>query len=271
MTSHAINAPLDKENTISAWVWYNEATALKEGQAVCYNWNYGTATTKEPRRGNEVENPTTLNAQYFAGVASKAYTASTGGQFIEIHLPGSICNILVSASTVIGVGLLTFGVATAGLGQFKYAGLAGEGSAIPMQTTTYVATAQLCLARLQVGSPSGGVELVTAVDNAAIGTLMIGGTTLITGAALTNGDGTYTLADATTTGLRKKFGVITTEITTNDLVITVTTGRVDSLADADLATVTFAGASTTVGTMIELEWGGAWSAKSFTKTMPALA
>lgn len=264
------NAYIDKGRQVSEWVWYGGTGALAEGAAVCYNYDYGTSTTREPSRFNRVANPSTTNAQYFAGVAGRAYTAVSTGQLIEIYRPGSVCNILVAVSTVIGTGLLTFDVTTAAVGQFRYAGLPGAGSAIPLQTTTYVATAQLCLALLQEGPPSGGVEVVALVDNDAIGTLMIGGTTLITGSTIGTGNCTYTLANGTQQGLRKKFGVITADITTSDFVITVTAGRTPALADSALATITFTNAAS-INTQCTLEWTGAWFLQGCTITQPVLA
>jgi len=267
----AINAPLAKAPAFKATVWYSSTTVLKEGQAVCYNFDYGTAADYNGRRFNEVENPTTLNAQHFAGVAACDYTAAAGGQLIDIYLPGSVCNIYVAVSTVLNTGLLTFSVTAATIGQFLETGLPGEGSAVPQQTTTYVATAQKCMAKLQVGAASGGVEVVDIVDNDAIGTLMIGGTTLVTGATIGAGNCTYTLADGAAPGIRKKFGVITAEIATNDLVVTVSNGATDDIDDVVLATVTWAGAGTTIGQQITLEWDGAWLIKGRTKTTPAAA
>jgi hypothetical protein len=256
-------------------VWYSSTTAIKEGAAVCFNFDYATTalpvTSFSGRRFNEVENPTTLNAQHFAGVAACDYSAASTGQLIEIYTPGSVCNIRVAVSTVINTGILTFSVTAATIGQFIQAGLPGEGSAIPMQTTTYVATAQNCMAKLQVGAPSGGVEVVPIVDNGAIGTLMIGGTTLVTGATIGAGDCTYTLADGTAPGIRKLFRVITTEIATNDLVVTVTNGATDDIDDVSLDTVTWAGAGTTIAQEVTLEWAGAWILTGRTKDTPALA
>jgi hypothetical protein len=275
MRSGAINAPLAVANGRKATVWYSSTTVLKEGQAVCYNWDYATtavpATLYDGSRLNRVENPTSLNAQFYAGVAACDYPAESGGQMIDIYLPGSLCNIYVAASTVIGVGMLTFSVDAATVGQWISAGLPGEGSAIPMQTTTYVATAQKCMALTMTGQPSGGVEVVPIVDNGAIGTLMIGGTTLVTGATIGAGDCTYTLADGTVPGIRKLFRVITAEIATNDLVVTVTNGATDDIDDTVLATVTWAGAGTTIAQEVTLEWAGAWLVKGRTKTTPALA
>lgn len=271
----SINSPIDKAAEISKWVWYSSNAALEEGEAVCYNWDYtgDGATYREPRRYNEVETPTTLNAQHFAGVSAAAYAAKSGGQLIQIFVPGSICNIRLGkdASTVIGVGILTFDVTASFKGQFRYSGLDGEGSAQPLQTVTADATnTAMCLAKLQTGLPSGGVEVVPIVDNDVIGTLMLAGTTLVTGGALAGGNCTYTLADGTFTGQRKKFKVITTEITTSDLVVTVTTGT-ESWGSGDLDTLTWAGAQTTLNKSCTLVWDGAWVATRMTKTEPTPA
>lgn len=263
----SINSHVDSCKTITAMVWFSSAVALKEGAAVCYNWDYGTATNVEGKRFNTVETPTTSNAQYFAGVAAAAYIAKSGGQFIEIHKPGSLCKILVGEDTVIGVDILTFDVTAAKVGQFIYAGLPGEGSAVPMQTTTFDTTAHLCLAKLQVGAPSGGVELITAVNGAIVA--MVGGTTLILGASI-GGNCIETLDDGTVPGLRKKFNVVTTEITTNDFVLTITNGVTDDIDDVALASVTWAGAGNTVGKEVTLEWNGGWMLTGRSKTLPVV-
>ena len=269
----SINSPIDKAASISKWVWYSSNAALSEGEAVCYNWDYGTAATREPRRYNEVETPTTLNAQHFAGVASRAYSAKSGGQFIEIYVPGSVCNILCGkdTDTVVGVGILTFDVTAGFKGEFRYAGLDGEGSAQPLQDTTGDASDPgLCLAKLQTGLPSGGVEVVPLVKNDAIGVLMFSGTTLITGSVLDTGNCTYILADGTFTGQRKKFKVITAEITTGSFVITVTTG-VEVWGSGDHDTVTWDGTNTTLNKSMTLRWDDSWNATRQTKTEPVPA
>jgi len=269
----SINGHIKQGRVFKEVVWFEGDTALLEGQAVCYNYDYGTASAADARRFNRVEVPSTTNAQHFAGVCACAYAANTGGQLIEIYKPGSICNILSRASTTLGVGRLTFEITAtvATNGSFKFEGLEGEGSCIPMQTVDRSSDAGLCLAKLDPpGRPSGGFEQVQLVDNSAF-VAMVGGTTGIIGATLTNGDATETLEDGAIAGLRKKFVCITTEIATNDAVITVSTGRTHALADNDLATVTFAGASTCLGAQVTLEWDKAWIVTSLSKTMPALA
>jgi len=269
MVTEAINAPIDVGKTKSEWVWYSSNAALSEGEAVCYNWDYGTATTSEPSRYNRVETPTTANAQHFAGVAARAYSAISTGQFIEIYKPGSVCNVLVGASTVVGVGFLTFDVTTATVGQFRRMGLPGKGSARPLQTTTYVATAQSCLCELMEGPQSGGCEDLTATAG-ALASHMVGGTTFFIGASIGSNE-TLTIANGTIPGLRKKYGVVDTELTTSNIVITVTAGVTDDIDDVSLDTVTFAGASTCLNTTITLEWDGAWIVIGKTEDVPVLA
>lgn len=259
MGNESINSPIDVGKTKIEWVWYSSNAALNEGEAVCYNFDYGTDTTSEPSRFNRVETPTTLNAQYFAGVSAHTYAAVSGGQFIEINLPGSVCNVWFNADVTLGTGMYTFDVTSSYEGFFRYAGLPGAGSVIPLQTVTRASTAGTGLAYLQEGPQSGGVEVVPLVDNDAIGTLMIGGTTLITGSALANGNCTYTLADPTLVvdGLRKRFDVITAEITTSSFVITVTTGR---LSDATaLQTITWNAGQTHIGFGVVLQWLESWN------------
>ena len=194
--------------------------------------------------------------------------SSSKPALIQIYLPGSICPILIAGNSTLNTGVLTFDVTASYKGVFRYEGLEGEGSAVPLQTVTYALTsAETCVAKLQTGRPSGGVEVVPLVASDAIGTLMFGGTTLITGSSI-GGNCTYVLADATKVGFRKKFKVITVEITTNDFVITVTDGVTDDIDDVVLATITFAGGSTTLNTEVTLSWGGAWITDAKSKTVP---
>ena len=273
----SINSPLNKAAKITKWVWYGSNAALKQGQAVCYDWDYigDGADESEASRYNRVETPTTLNAQHFAGVADAAYAANSGGQLIQINVPGSICNIRLGTanSTVIGVGILTFDVTAAYVGQFRYDGMDGEGSAQPLQTVNSDGSTVMCLAKLQTGPPSGGVEVVDIVDGGALvgsGTVMLSGTTLLSGADFDiAGHCTYILADGTFNGQRKKFKTLV-EIDTSDFVITVTTG-VEPGASGTIATVTWTGANTTVDTSATFRWDGSWVVIHQTKTEPVAA
>lgn len=234
MSDRSLNAYEKQDRVDIAWVWFGGTTALLEGQGVCYNWDYGTPTVKDGRRMNRVELPTALNARYFAGVAARPYSAKSGGQMIEIYLPGSCCNVLSKASTTIGVGRLTCEAGGTYAGYFRYAGFPGEGSCVPLQTVDNDATAGKCQALLEVGPPSGLVEsVVTNTDGLLDGgatTVMVGGVSYFDTDISTGGDATFTLADGTIPGLKKAF--VAREAQTNDMVINVTSG-IEGMANAD--------------------------------------
>lgn len=248
-----INGPIDCPQAVRVMVWYAGSTALAEGSGMCYNWDYGTATTAEASRYARVEVPTTSNNMYFAGVCAAAYAAkstNSPGQFIEIYPPGSICKVLCAASTVIGVGRLTCDVTTGTAGLFNRVGMYGRGSAVPLQTTTYVATSQLVLCRLEDGRESGLQEAFLAVDNDAC-VIMVGGTSWnIAATALGAGDTTFTLADAAAGQDIRKAIAFAATLGTNNLVVTVTSGVL--WAGTALSTIT----ADTDLMECELEWTG---------------
>lgn len=261
---NSINAPTKQNPTISKWVWYENAVAgtgeaILEGQALCFNYDYtgDGATYSDARRVNHVEKPTVTNAQWFAGVAARAYSAKDGGQLIEIYCPGSVCNIHLNASaasTVVGQGLLTFDLTDGVEGQFLRTGMVGAGSAVPLQSTTG-GSAQKCLALLQEGPPSGGVEYFQATDVATF-VAMVGGTTLMEGLSLGQ-DCVEEILDGLVEGLKKRIAVVGTAFTTNQLQVDIENDngvRITSLT-ADLAEVTF----NAVGDNATFEWKqGAW-------------
>jgi len=265
MVSFAINAPEKLSRVFSEWVMYegarsgattHTATALKEGQAVCYNADYGTATTADGRRFNRVELPNTVHAQFFAGVSAREIPAGSTPQLIEIYNPGSVCNIYVAVSTILNRGLLTFDVTSGVAGQFIREGMPGAGSATPQQTTTYVATAQLCLALLQVGLPSGGIELVELAGGSAF-VAMVGGTTQCTGYSAAT-DATETIVDGLIPSLRKKIVVKGTAIDGGGaIVLTIENSDGIMLDGTALATLTYTNAAIGAGSTIEWK-DGAW-------------
>ena len=265
MTSHALNGYEKQESVISEEVWFEGVTALLEGQAVCYNFDYGTATDKDGRRCNRVEVPSILNARFFAGVCAEKHAASATGQLIRIYKPGSWCNVLgisTASDTVIGVGRLTFEItaAVATNGTFRYSGLEGEGSCIPMQTVN-VSESQLIFARLDApGRPSGGVQTVQTVDNTAF-VAMVGGTTYLVGHAAAGGDATFALVQGTYEGQRKKFAMITTAMSGgNTVVITPATDGL-TIAGGALDTITL----DAVSEIISLEYfAGRWATQGLT-------
>jgi len=134
----ALNGHQAQPDRIAKWVWYGGTDALKQGEGVCYNTDYGTATAINARRANLVERPSTSNNEAFAGVAERDYAAQSGGQLIEINVPGSRgVLVALSVDTVINTGILSFqaGGGT-GAGRFTTGRFLGRGSAIPRQTVT---------------------------------------------------------------------------------------------------------------------------------------
>jgi hypothetical protein len=255
MSSRATNAYVKQANTISEWVWLINAAAMYEGQGVCYNWDYGTASAADPRRYNCVELPTILNAPYFAGVLARPAAISTTGQLVEIYRPGSVCQILAKKSLTIGVGRVTCQAGGTYAGYFTAEGFEGKGSAVPLQTLDTSATAALTLAVLEDGVQSGLTEIVTGKDGGAAGgaiTCMVGGVTHF--ATSTNGaDCTFTLADGTQVGQKKRFVVDGTQ-TTHGVVITVTTGF-----KLDQTTGITSVEGNTAARAFQVEWlGAAW-------------
>lgn len=231
MTSFAINAHEKAAPTRSAWVWFEGATALLEGQGLCYNYDYGTDSAADARRFNRVELPSQGNARYFAGVAARDYSAKSGGQLIEIYLPGSVCNILAKADCDFDTGILTCEAGGDYAGYFRYAGFEGQGSAVPCQDVDRSGTAGKVLAQLQEGPQSGLLEVVTPTAGAI--TCMVGGVTLFAAADIVS-DATFTLADGKIPGQRKCFSAIGA-IDTSDVVVTVTSGK-QGMANADPTT-----------------------------------
>ena len=131
----SVNGPQQMGNLIIEEVWYEGTDAVKQGEALCYNTDYGTAADYDGRRCNRVERASTSNNMAFAGVAERNYSAKPAGQRLRIAVPGSKgVPIALGVNTVIGTGLLTFSVGDGGAGRFVKAGLPGRGSAIPRQT-----------------------------------------------------------------------------------------------------------------------------------------
>ena len=83
-------------------VWYIASTAISKGYGVCYDRDYGTATSVDAERDNRVSLPDNTNNNSFAGVVVRDYAAKTGGQYIEIAEPGSVSMCYFDGSTTIG-------------------------------------------------------------------------------------------------------------------------------------------------------------------------
>jgi len=108
------------------------------GISVCYNRDYGTADAKDGSRDNRVEVPSLTNAHRFAGVLDQPVTLdSTGGAWITINEPGSVCEVAVGEDTVIDTGKLTYLVGGGNnTSRFTDLGFSGRGSMVPLETVT---------------------------------------------------------------------------------------------------------------------------------------
>lgn len=155
MINASVDGHIKQSRPILARVWYEGTDALKLGEGVCFNDDFGTATEANGSRCNRVERPTRSNNKNFAGVAADNYSAKGTGQFIDIYLPGSRCvPVALAVDTLIGTGLITFTVAgyhtvgaTIGLkteaGRFYTGKFRGRGSAVPRQTVTAIVEASM--------------------------------------------------------------------------------------------------------------------------------
>ena len=134
---HSINGHESGANEIIEEAWYAGTDALKEGEGLCYNIDYGTAEDRNGRRGNHVERPSLTNNLAFAGVVASDHSAQAGGQMVRIFVPGSKgVNVALGIDTVIGTGHLTFTAGAGGShrGRFVKSGFPGRGTVVPRQT-----------------------------------------------------------------------------------------------------------------------------------------
>ena len=115
-------------------VFFTGTGALKKGQGLCFDRNYGTAATADARRDQYVELPSTSNNLWFAGVTAEAYTADANGQWISIYEPDSVCELSLACDTTVAATVLTCLVGSAHGGRFVAGGIVGRGSALALQT-----------------------------------------------------------------------------------------------------------------------------------------
>ena len=192
----SLNSHVKDSLKVSSWVWYAGTDALNEGEAVCYNTDYGTAASGDGRRNSFVERPSSSNNLAFAGVVARNYRASTVGQMVEIYVAGSRgVNIAVGVNTTIDTGFLTFSAGSGTeAGQFVKAGALGLGSAYIRQTTTSILETSL------TGTWSLAVDGVTLTVASTTGlafgdtVVLLGGEDDATGAIV---PGKYSVASVT--------------------------------------------------------------------------
>jgi len=221
------------------------ATALVQGQAVCLNSDYGTATSVDGRRLQVVEAPSVTNNHNFVGVLLSAKAAHTSGTLMVVEVVtkgGALVN--VGASSVTLGDFLTADVLD---GKFYAAGEQGKGTVEVLQT---LAAAGLALAKICEGPQSGMVHTQAIVAGGGAVVLTPTGRSLIDGTLADTADYTWTLANGKVIGQRKSIK-ITTAMAANDLVVTVTSGVQIDRTTA-LATITF----NAVNEEAHLEWNG---------------
>ncbi len=243
MSDRSLDGYVAQSSGVSATFWFAGTTAVKAGQGFCHNWDKASpiaAILGDPSRGRDVEVPTILNAPYFAGVAKCAYPANSSGQYVELWLPGSICEVWSTVSNTIGVGRTTCQVADTEAGAFGYGGFPGQGSAVPLQTIDRSSTAGTCLCRLEEGPQSGLQETLTTATLTTAGgaiVLMVGGVTFFEAATLTDADATFVVADGKFLNQKKGF-VLVGAMTTNNIVLTYTSAIQHVTGETALATWT---------------------------------
>lgn len=193
---------------ITRRVYYIGTDTLYEGYALCYNFAAADQTPEgltktgegatislddskqpTPARTIQVEKPSWKNAPHFAGVVSNKSNGVTGPCWVEICVPGSVCNIYVNANCDHVEGdtwatgqILSF---TTGQYYFKYSGLPGEGSAVILGQTDRSTTAGLVQARLLQGVPSCGVQVIDTTAMLSGAAVSLGGAVGLTAWGIT--------------------------------------------------------------------------------------
>lgn len=182
-------------------VFFTGATALVEGQGVCYDRDYYSSETGEAvtdpcaLRDKRVALPDQTNNLAFAGVTAKPYTAKTAGQWIEIYEPGSVCKVAVGIASVINSTILGCSCGDADPGRFTRPTFPGRGAALALETETNVVADAVCTD----GTWSVSTVTVTDDDTADSFANVVAGDILYieggTGAGVTAG--AYTVASVT--------------------------------------------------------------------------
>ena len=122
---------------ISRRVFFTGDTALKRGMAlVC---DYAPAAT-QPAVGHCVKLPTSSYKTGFAGVVLEDKPAVTGGQWVDIALPGSICYCLVGPAVTAGTTVVVFSQTGGKFGKVSSTPEVGCGTALALETNATAAS-----------------------------------------------------------------------------------------------------------------------------------
>lgn len=186
MPDHSTNSYIGQGRVFAEWVWYEGADKLRKGEGLCYNSDYGTASNSNGERLNRAERPKPGNNLMFAGVAAHDYSAKSGGQFVEIYNPGSVCPVAIGQDVTIDTGLITAQAGSNGeAGRFAFEGLPGRGSAVPLQTVSDAIKERDIATNSQGALSTDGVTL-TVTDSSDF---EVGGTVVIVGGEDEGGTG----------------------------------------------------------------------------------
>jgi len=142
--------------------YYTGTETLKEGYALCYDADRGTVTAVDGERAFMVEKPSLTNMMNFAGWVDANGEGKTGPCYLNVVLPGSVCNVWSAIPAVNDVTRMT---ACAEQWYMYHAGFAGKGSGKALQTVAGLTQAAPGLVQCMTdeGPMSGGVQTAVSV------------------------------------------------------------------------------------------------------------
>jgi hypothetical protein len=84
--------------------------SINVGAPVCYDRDYGTAASSDMDRAWQVEQPSSANAKWFAGIVNQDLRGSAASGMLEIiePVPGTVCDVWCSANATLGSTLIGF-------------------------------------------------------------------------------------------------------------------------------------------------------------------
>lgn len=131
-------------------VKYIGTDELHTGYALCYHVDVGTATAKDCARANEVEQPNSVNACFFAGVVHPSCDGMVGPCQIDIIEPGSWADVYTDQTCVLAITSISATIDSYAFGA-AYWGY-GRSDAAALQTVDRSSTPGLVYAKLLDGA-----------------------------------------------------------------------------------------------------------------------
>jgi len=175
ISRHWNQSPCFKER-----LWFPGTTRVRKGMGLCYDIDVAgtgtgeTATDPWGRRGNSIAVPSSSNNMFFAGVSSMNYPANPSGQYIDVLVPGSVCQVEVGLPSTIysqAAGTLhTCSVNSADAGRFTLQGLPGRGTAVALETQAAAAGGNVCFKSLDGSATTAWVDPSLTISETGIGT-----------------------------------------------------------------------------------------------------